>query len=651
MRSITTTSYLYVLRLVFFCVMLLLSKFGSSQTSAFDDHITKYMEFKKANDSLALFHLEQARLSLSADYEKGYKPGIMFYNLGYVDYGKGDFKGALENFFAAERNFLVSGDSCELKNALFNIAGVTSTLGNNVAAIKYYTKYNEIKNCENNGTSKLLFYYDMGLLFSAIGQHSDALAQYELALKQESKIESDELNRLLVELAINFEQYSLGNIRAAIDGNRNILNDSTITKYPEDALYYGFSELGTFYLELDELDSADYFYSKAQAIPKTIYQQDYKLMDLINFANLKIKKGELDKALAIANEALSLATEIGHEERKRKAYSSIITIYEKKGDWELAYQKSQILRSLEDSLEIEKTKFTYLINEIELQSTNLVNLEKKIKIGKLKVSQRNLALIFCAFLILLGLYLLYALKRANGKHVLLNKKLEASNMNRGKIIATLTHDIRSPLGDVENILDLMKMDVLSIDDKSTIINTLREKIAGLRSNVDEILNWSINQLKGGTTNKAITPVWASIEKALSYVKTSSELKNIRISTGEVDRNLLLNVDPTHAEVIIRNVLSNAVKFSNPTSDINIFTTDLDTDVAIGIQDFGKGINENNIKKVLGTEVYKSEEITTGKGIGLRLVKEYLNLNNGRIELVSKVNEGSTFTIYLPKADK
>ncbi len=650
MRLITTTSYLNVLRLMLFCLMLVSSKFGFSQTTAFDEHISEYIKFKDANDSLALFHLEQAKLNLSKNYEKGYKPGIMFYNLGYVDYGKGDFKGALENFFAAERNFLASGDSCELKNALFNIAGVTSTLGNNVAAIKYYTKYNKIANCKNNGTSKLLFHYDMGLLFSAIGQHSDAMVQYKLALKQESEIESDELNRLLVELAINFEQYSLGNVRAAIDGNRKILSDSIIIKYPEDALYYGYSELGTFYLEMDELDSAEYFYSKAQEIPKTVYKQDYKLMDLINFANLKIKKGELDKALAIANEALSLATEIGHEERKRKAYSSIISIYEKKGNWELAYQKSQILHALEDSLETEKTKFTYLINEIEQQSTNLVNLEKKIKIGKLKLSQRNLALLLCAILMFIGICLLYALKRANKKHVLLNKKLEASNMNRGKIIATLTHDIRSPLGDVENILDLMKMDVLSIDDKSTIINTLRDKIAGLRSNVDEILNWSINQLRGGTTNKVSMPVWASIEKAMSYVQTSAEVKNVRINAGDVDKNLLIYVDPTHAEVIIRNVLSNAVKFSNPASDINIFTTDLDTDVAISIQDFGKGINENNIKKVLGTEVYKSEEISTGKGIGLRLVKEYLNLNNGRIEVTSKVNEGSIFTIYLPKGD-
>jgi len=55
--------------------------------------------------------------------------------------------------------------------------------------------------------------------------------------------------------------------------------------------------------------------------------------------------------------------------------------------------------------------------------------------------------------------------------------------------------------------------------------------------------------------------------------------------------------------------------------------------------------------VLGDKVYKSEEITTGTGVGLRLVKEYLNLNNGRIELISKENEGSTFTVYLPKAEK
>ena len=555
MRLKTTAIQLSKFKLALFALAFLCSFTNFSQTNKFDYHISKFLEFKDKRDSSAVFHLMQAKANLAVDYEKGYKPGVLYYNLGYVDYEKGDFKGALENFFTAERNFTVSGDSCDLKKTFFNIGFVISALGNNVAAIKYYTKYNKITNCESTGTSKLLFYYDMGLLFSAIGQHQDALDQYTLALKQKNEIESDELNRLLVELAINYEKFSLGEIRQAIAGNTKILANPICLKYPEDLMYYGFSEMGTFYLELENFDSAEYCFKQAQSIPKTSYITIFKLMDLLNFSQLEIKTGELDKALKTTNEALTLAIEIGQDEKKRTAYAALVSIYEKKGEWKFAHQNAQILRGLEDSLKIEQTKFSYLINEIEQQSSSLLELEKKVEVSKMKLSQRNLILIFCVILILIGVLLLLTLSKSKKEQELLNKKLEASNMNRGKIIATLTHDIRSPLGDVENILDLMKMDVLSLDDKSTIIQTLGEKIARLKTNVDEILNWSIYQLKGGTTNKESTPIGLSVDKALSYVNPRVELKNIRIITDNLDRELCVNADPTHLEVIVRNVLS------------------------------------------------------------------------------------------------
>ena len=113
MRLKTTAIQLSKFKLALFALAFLCSFTSFSQTNKFDYHISKFLEFKDKRDSSAVFHLMQAKANLAVDYEKGYKPGVLYYNLGYVDYEKGDFKGALENFFTAERNFTVSGDSCD----------------------------------------------------------------------------------------------------------------------------------------------------------------------------------------------------------------------------------------------------------------------------------------------------------------------------------------------------------------------------------------------------------------------------------------------------------------------------------------------------------------------------------------------------------
>jgi len=156
----------------------------SAQSEAFQVNAKHYFEYKTSNKEKAQGYLNLAFEELKADSNKtlGKDQGLIYYNKAYQYYNDGDYKTNLNCFFNAERNFSFRNDSCLLKDALFNIGNVISVLGNNKAAIQYFIASNDIKDCSNNGTSNILYHYNLGLLFSSIDQHSEALKHFEKAL-------------------------------------------------------------------------------------------------------------------------------------------------------------------------------------------------------------------------------------------------------------------------------------------------------------------------------------------------------------------------------------------------------------------------------------------------------------------------------------
>lgn len=138
-----------------------------------------------------------------------------------------------------------------------------------------------------------------------------------------------------------------------------------------------------------------------------------------------------------------------------------------------------------------------------------------------------------------------------------------------------------------------------------------------------------------------------LEIVIKYLKVSIANKKIDI-VFESEENIYINADLESLEIIFRNIISNAIKFSFVGSKIEIKVLKKDETAIVTVKDYGKGIQEDKMKKLFSFDVNKSTLGTNnekGTGLGLNIVKEYIELNNGKIEISSIENKGTTVKIY------
>ncbi len=617
------------------------------QNVQFEEYYQQYTDNVDVNDSIAEKYLNLAIEELEEDYTKGLKPGNLFYAKAYDEYAEGNYKQALNNFFSAKDNFAVIQDSCKLKGIYFNLGCVISSLGDNESAIRYFNESQAIA-CDSSGTSDVLFYYNMGLVFSSLDLHEDAIKQFKLGLKSESLDEYDELNKYLIKMALCYEQHKLGEHKRAIKGHLRTLNDSNAIKFHEDILFYLYSELAQFYMADFQLDSAEHYILLAEKLEFKDFAKEFELINLLNRIEYHTKVDQFSIAEQKGETALNIANELGNFERILKAERLMAELYEKNGNYKAALVHNKKVKTIIDSLHIEKIKFAHLINEIEQSEAKMQQLESEMLRSQIELNKTNHTIIKLILALVLGGLFIYVLVTGNKKRVVLNEKLATSNKHKDKIITTLTHDIRSPLADVENILELMKMDALSYEDRSEIIKSINDRLDDLRGNVDSILKWSINQIKGANANREAVDVKEVVLKAVSYVSTRASDSNLLIDTESVGSDLIAFVDQSQLEIIIRNIISNAVKFSDYGEKIVVRAFAQDETIVISVQDFGVGIEKSEFDKILGDEIYTKDDTKFGVGIGLKLSKEYLSVNKGKMFLESVYGEGSTFIIHIPK---
>lgn len=252
--------------------------------------------------------------------------------------------------------------------------------------------------------------------------------------------------------------------------------------------------------------------------------------------------------------------------------------------------------------------------------------------------------------VLIAVVTMYIQRNYNREKELAQSRLVALaevNETKNKLFSIVAHDLRAPLASVENYLAQLNNLDLNEKEKTTIEQHLLVSTRQTSEMLQNILYWSRDQMKGIAANLNPVFLYETLSQTLKLQQTLAGEKNILL-TYHIDPILKVVADVDMLELIIRNLLNNAVKFSLPGGEIKISIEEDGNNCIIAISDNGIGIKDENIKNMFllnnkGTYGTHNEK---GIGLGLVLAKTYIELQNGEIWFRNNPNGGTTFYVSL-----
>ncbi|MBX6379529.1 signal transduction histidine kinase [Thermoflavifilum aggregans] len=233
-----------------------------------------------------------------------------------------------------------------------------------------------------------------------------------------------------------------------------------------------------------------------------------------------------------------------------------------------------------------------------------------------------------------------------------NKELEKLNKIKDRILSVISHDIRNPLASMEMMLELMKTGSLSMEEIANVTSSLSESLTETNNFLTNILEWSKSQMHGIQPKPALIKVKDIVVENVRFCQWQAEKKKIQIRY-DVPERLQVYADREMLRIILRNITTNAIKFTHENGHIFIGAEKLNGMVKIWIKDDGVGIKPADRPKVFGMENFSSRGTANeiGTGLGLVLCKEMVESHGGSIWFESEENKGTTFYFTLPAQPK
>lgn len=555
-------------------------------------------------------------------------------DLGFIEIENGNYKVGLTYALSAiqelEKRSLfddLSANYESLANAYQNANVVDK-------AITYYIKKIEVDNKTNNTKGLIATNKKLGDIYTSKKNYNQAISYYESALGY----------------AGNYDETSRANI-----------------------LPY----LGNAYLmDKDYKTSARYLLESIN-LNRRFDNQEGVLIALNSLGELYLKQNRLNTAQEQLLEASNLSRLLNNDEQLLKNYRLMTTLDSIKGDFDNAYVWQSQYYNLKEKIDAEKNKKSAIINieTIDTTTTETDNIILPVATNDTVVSKKKydkFKLIFyallAAFAVVLTFFVLFYLKRNNrlkytreleakNKKIELqneaileqSKHLENINKVKDKLFSIVSHDLKDSLTSTKGFIDLLKEGQLTQDEFHSLLPELSENANNASLLLFNLLNWSKSQMQSLEPKPTLFDIQEVFAEKVKLMDQKFDAKGVKL----IDKTLrdFVYADRSMIEIVIQNLLANAVKFCNRGDLITITNQISNGKSIISIEDTGVGITKENQSKLFGNNTFTTRGTNKekGTGLGLTICRELVDLNNGKIWVESELNIGSTFYIELPKS--
>lgn len=228
--------------------------------------------------------------------------------------------------------------------------------------------------------------------------------------------------------------------------------------------------------------------------------------------------------------------------------------------------------------------------------------------------------------------------------------LEAANRHKNKMLSIISHDLRTPVLSVRNLLELHIKGIISEEQLLQYVPEINREMGNVTDLLENLLSWSKQQEHREVKTESI-PLETLVHEVLGLYQFTAKGKSVHL-LADIPDNVEIMADRQMIKTVLRNLVSNAVKFSAPGGRVMVNAEVFKNQVHLSVTDEGRGIPAENLERILG-----GEEITTkgtggefGSGLGLALCREFIHKNKSELQISSTPGMGSTFAFTLPVAD-
>ena len=429
-----------------------------------------------------------------------------------------------------------------------------------------------------------------------------------------------------------------------------------IYTYPskKDSLFLNLSfanrSVSEYYANEGETNTAFSYAKKAVLLGKKSNDQDIIMEANAVMGRVLYEKGEYKKAIVILKNASKNALTYDKEsfvninKKLSQSYAAL-------GLWKEAFYYNEIYTKHNDEMMQESAKQNIANAEARYQNKTkgqeIKNLSTQNKLKNIQIADaRKQRFYLISGLILVGIILILLFKQSrnrkktNEKLQLLNQELDEANKIKARFFSILNHDLRSPVSNLIHFLHLQKESPELIDE-ATALRMQTKVITGaenLLSSMEDILLWSKGQMENFKPHFKEVSVAVVFEEMQNHF---SGVENIMILFEDQD-NIILNTDENYLKTIIRNLTGNAIKALEKTENGIIIwkAWQENNQIYLSITDNGIGGTQEKFKALYDD----SEVIGIKSGLGLHLIRDLATAINCKIEVSSKPDSGTTFTI-------
>ena len=231
--------------------------------------------------------------------------------------------------------------------------------------------------------------------------------------------------------------------------------------------------------------------------------------------------------------------------------------------------------------------------------------------------------------------------------------MDRLNATKDRLFAIISHDLRGAVSAFQNIGQIISFHLKkgNYERLGLVASQVDKSANNLNNLLDNLLQWSVSQIEGVELNPTKLYISRSVDDIVELFEENAAAKGIQLKSF-IDVDLQAIADENSLHLVLRNLVSNAIKFTSEGDKIEIHAKENDNFVELNISDTGTGIPEEKMARIFHIDSKTSSKGTSGErgtGLGLALCKEFVERNGGSIELQSTFGEGTVCRFRLPKA--